>query len=127
MDLQPGLDDFAWSGSRSRMREWSTREPHQPSIEIVRTSTMRSNASRCAAGIGRTDGGIGVDAGLIFVNSKGMRDDYIVLVGGAPLNEEFGKAVGADASCRDAAVAVETAKNLIARKHNQLGARATTA
>ncbi|SFR38333.1 5-methyltetrahydrofolate--homocysteine methyltransferase [Yoonia tamlensis] len=49
---------------------------------------------------------------------KGMRDDYIVLVGGAPLNEEFGKAIGADAYCRDAAVAVETAKALIARKHN---------
>jgi len=44
-----------------------------------------------------------------------------VLVGGAPLNEEFGKAIGADAYCRDAAVAVETAKELIAnRKHNQL-------
>ncbi len=43
-----------------------------------------------------------------------MRDDFIVLVGGAPLNEEFGEAVGADAYCRDAAVAVETAKSLIA-------------
>ena len=50
---------------------------------------------------------------------KGMREDYIVLVGGAPLNEEFGRAIGADAYCRDAAVAVETAKTLIARKHNQ--------
>jgi 5-methyltetrahydrofolate--homocysteine methyltransferase len=49
---------------------------------------------------------------------KGIRDDYIVLVGGAPLNEEFGKAIGADAYCRDAAVAVETAKDFIARKHN---------
>ncbi|MEM7546850.1 MAG: B12-binding domain-containing protein [Pseudomonadota bacterium] len=53
---------------------------------------------------------------------KGMRDDYIVLVGGAPLNEEFGKAIGADAYCRDAAVAVETAKDLVARKHNQMSA-----
>jgi methylmalonyl-CoA mutase cobalamin-binding domain/chain len=50
---------------------------------------------------------------------KGIRDDYIVLVGGAPLNEEFGKAVGADAYCRDAAVAVETAKEYMSRKHNQ--------
>ncbi len=47
---------------------------------------------------------------------KGMRDDYIVLVGGAPLNEEFGKAVGADAYCRDAAVAVETAQTLVAQR-----------
>ena len=47
---------------------------------------------------------------------KGIRDDYIVLVGGAPLNEEFGKAVGADAYCRDAAVAVETAQTLVAER-----------
>jgi methylmalonyl-CoA mutase cobalamin-binding domain/chain len=53
---------------------------------------------------------------------QGIRDDYIVLVGGAPLNEEFGKAIGADAYCRDAAVAVETAKEYIARKHNQMSA-----
>ena len=45
---------------------------------------------------------------------QGIRDDYIVLVGGAPLNEEFGKAVGADAYCRDAATAVEVAKKLVA-------------
>ncbi|MEM6376082.1 MAG: cobalamin-dependent protein, partial [Pseudomonadota bacterium] len=51
---------------------------------------------------------------------QGIRDDYIVLVGGAPLNEEFGKAIGADAYCRDAAVAVETAKSLVGRKHNQM-------
>src|SRR5450432_44398 len=46
--------------------------------------------------------------------AKGIRDDYIVLVGGAPLNEEFGAAIGADAYCRDAAVAAETAKALVA-------------
>ncbi len=56
------------------------------------------------------------------LSAEGMRDDYIVLVGGAPLNEEFGKAIGADAYCRDAAVAVETAKDFMARKHNQLAA-----
>ena len=55
---------------------------------------------------------------------KGMRDDYTVLVGGAPLNEEFGKAIGADAYCRDAAVAVETAKEFMARKHNSMAANA---
>ncbi|MCD1624689.1 MAG: corrinoid protein [Paracoccaceae bacterium] len=55
---------------------------------------------------------------------KGMRDDYIVLVGGAPLNEEFGRAIGADAYCRDAAVAVETAKTYVAQKHNQAAMRA---
>jgi 5-methyltetrahydrofolate--homocysteine methyltransferase len=58
------------------------------------------------------------------LKARGIRDDYIVLVGGAPLNEEFGRAIGADAYCRDAAVAVETAKEFIARKHNQLRASA---
>ena len=53
---------------------------------------------------------------------QGMREDYIVLVGGAPLNEEFGKAIGADAYCRDAAVAVETAKDFVGRKHNRMSA-----
>ena len=56
------------------------------------------------------------------LKEKGMRDDYIVMVGGAPLNEEFSKAIGADAYCRDAAVAVETAKAFMARKHNALNA-----
>jgi len=50
------------------------------------------------------------------LKEQGMRDDFIVLVGGAPLNEEFGEAVGADAYCRDAAVAVETAKTLVAER-----------
>ncbi len=50
---------------------------------------------------------------------KGIRDDYIVMVGGAPLNEEFGEAIGADAYCRDAGIAVETALKLIAEKRAQ--------
>ncbi len=56
------------------------------------------------------------------MKDMGIRDDYVILVGGAPLNEEFGKAIGADAYCRDAAVAVETAKEFMARKHNQMSA-----
>ncbi len=50
------------------------------------------------------------------LKEKGIRDDLIVLVGGAPLNEEFGKAIGADAYCRDAAVAAETAQTLMMAK-----------
>ncbi len=50
------------------------------------------------------------------LTERGLRDDFIVLVGGAPLNEEFGDAVGADAYCRDAAVAAETAKTLVAER-----------
>jgi methanogenic corrinoid protein MtbC1 len=47
---------------------------------------------------------------------RGLRDEYIILVGGAPLNEEFGDAIGADAYCRDAAVAAETASAKVAEK-----------
>ncbi|MDJ0906902.1 MAG: B12-binding domain-containing protein [Woeseiaceae bacterium] len=47
---------------------------------------------------------------------EGLREDFIVLVGGAPLNEEFGEAIGADAYCRDAATAVEVAKQLVLEK-----------
>jgi corrinoid protein of di/trimethylamine methyltransferase len=50
------------------------------------------------------------------LKEKGVRNDYIVLVGGAPLNEDFANAIGADAYCRDAAVAVETAKSFMARR-----------
>ena len=50
------------------------------------------------------------------LKERNLRDDYIVLVGGAPLNEEFAMAVGADAYCRDAAVAAETAKELVAKR-----------
>src|ERR1700716_3210892 len=50
------------------------------------------------------------------LKERGIRKDYIVLVGGAPLNEEFGRAVGADADCRDAAIAGETAKTLLAAR-----------
>ncbi len=49
------------------------------------------------------------------LKEQGIRDKYVVMVGGAPLNEEFGKAIGADAYCRDAATAVETAKKLVGR------------
>ena len=49
---------------------------------------------------------------------KGIRDDYIVLVGGAPLNEAFSQSIGADAYCRDAAVAVDTAKIFMSKKMN---------
>ena len=45
---------------------------------------------------------------------KGIRENIIVLVGGAPLNDAFAEDIGADAYCRDAAVAVDTAKKFMA-------------
>ncbi|HBM12092.1 MAG TPA: cobalamin-binding protein, partial [Rhodospirillaceae bacterium] len=53
------------------------------------------------------------------MKEQGIRDDYKILVGGAPLNEEFAREIGADSYCRDAAVAVETAKEVMVRKNNQ--------
>ena len=47
---------------------------------------------------------------------EGIRDNYIILVGGAPLNEDFAANIGADAYCRDAATAVDTAKELVAKR-----------
>jgi methylmalonyl-CoA mutase cobalamin-binding domain/chain len=54
---------------------------------------------------------------------KGVRNDYVVLVGGAPLNEQFANAIGADAYCRDAAVAVETAKTFMAKRQGSAFAK----
>ena len=50
------------------------------------------------------------------LEEKSLREEYLVIVGGAPLNEEFGYAIGADAYCRDAAVAADTAQRLIAER-----------
>ena len=48
------------------------------------------------------------------LKEAGIRQDLIVMVGGAPLNEAFAEDIEADAYCRDAAVAVETAKKFMA-------------
>jgi len=57
---------------------------------------------------------------------KGIRNDYVVLVGGAPLNEAFANSVGADAYCRDAAVAVETAKTFMSKRQGSVAAQMKT-
>jgi methylmalonyl-CoA mutase cobalamin-binding domain/chain len=54
---------------------------------------------------------------------KGIRNDHVVLVGGAPLNEAFAANIGADAYCRDAAVAVETAKAFMAKRQGSIAAQ----
>ncbi len=53
--------------------------------------------------------------------ARGVRDDYIVLVGGAPLNEEFGTAVGADGYCRDAAEAANMATRMVEERRAAAG------
>ena len=56
------------------------------------------------------------------LKQRELRDKYIVMVGGAPLNEEFGMAVGADAYCRDAAEAATTAVKLVGERRKAAGA-----
>ncbi len=53
---------------------------------------------------------------------RGIRDEYIVLVGGAPLNEEFGEAVGADGYCRDAAQAAEMGPAMLQERREAVSA-----
>jgi len=57
---------------------------------------------------------------------KGIRSDYIVLVGGAPLNEQFATAIGADAYCRDASWAVDTAKAFMAKRQGSAAEKMAT-
>ena len=47
------------------------------------------------------------------MKERGVRDNYIVLVGGAPLNEEFSRSIGADAYAANAGTAVDVAKALV--------------
>jgi corrinoid protein of di/trimethylamine methyltransferase len=49
------------------------------------------------------------------LRAEGLRDRVKVLVGGAPLNGAFAEDIGADAYCRDAAEAVDTARAFMAR------------
>ena len=57
------------------------------------------------------------------LTERGIRSNYIILVGGAPLNEEFAENIGADAYCRDAAIAVDTAKHLLSTRQGLVHSR----
>lgn len=58
--------------------------------------------------------------GVIDVlNARGLRDKYIVMIGGAPVNQDFADEIGADFYTLDAATAAETAKTaVLAKKAN---------
>jgi 5-methyltetrahydrofolate--homocysteine methyltransferase len=53
------------------------------------------------------------------LEQEGLREQLLVLVGGAPLNDAFAEEIRADAYCRDAAVGVETAKKMLAIKRGE--------
>ena len=47
------------------------------------------------------------------LEQRGLRNNYHIIVGGAPLNEDFASNIGADAYCRDAISAVDTSVKLM--------------
>ena len=49
------------------------------------------------------------------LSSRGLRDKYIVMVGGAPVNQSFADQIGADYYTPDAATAAETAKAAVTK------------
>jgi len=51
-----------------------------------------------------------------YLKEKGLREKYIVLVGGGPVNEEWAEQIGADGTSDSAVGAVEIAKRLIENK-----------
>jgi corrinoid protein of di/trimethylamine methyltransferase len=53
------------------------------------------------------------------LKDEGLRDSIFVMVGGAPVTETFAQAVGADAYGRDAAVAVDLAKEYMTRRRGE--------
>jgi methanogenic corrinoid protein MtbC1 len=55
-------------------------------------------------------------ANVNALEKAGLRDDVIVMVGGAPVTQEYADAVGADAYAPDASTTVKVAKQLIAER-----------
>jgi corrinoid protein of di/trimethylamine methyltransferase len=61
-------------------------------------------------------------ANINALEKAGIRDDVIVMVGGAPVTQEYADKVGADAYAPDASTAVRIAKDLIERKRSAVTA-----
>ena len=57
-------------------------------------------------------------ANINALQKAGIRDDVIVMVGGAPVTQEYADAVGADGYAADASTAVRLAKDLIEKKRS---------
>ena len=54
-------------------------------------------------------------ANINALEKAGLRDKVIVMVGGAPVTQEYADVVGADGYAADASTAVRLAKELIAK------------
>ena len=55
-------------------------------------------------------------ANINALQKAGMRDDVIIMVGGAPVTQEYADVVGADGYASDASAAVVRAKELISQR-----------
>ena len=61
-------------------------------------------------------------ANINALQKSGLRDKVIVMVGGAPVTQEYADKVGADGYAADASSAVRLAKDLIARRRSAVPA-----
>jgi 5-methyltetrahydrofolate--homocysteine methyltransferase len=61
-------------------------------------------------------------ANLNALEKAGIRDDVVVMVGGAPVTQEYADAVGADAYAADASQTVKKAKALLKEKRAKVSA-----
>jgi methylmalonyl-CoA mutase cobalamin-binding domain/chain len=61
-------------------------------------------------------------ANINALNKAGLRDQVIVMVGGAPVTQEYADVVGADGYASDASAAVVRAKELIAQRRAPVNA-----
>ena len=57
-----------------------------------------------------------MQATIDSLNERGLRDKYIVMVGGAPVNQNFADQIGADYYTPDAASAAEVAKKAVSER-----------
>jgi 5-methyltetrahydrofolate--homocysteine methyltransferase len=60
-------------------------------------------------------------ANMNALHKAGLRDQVIVMVGGAPVTQEYADAVGADGYAADASAAVKRAKELLGFKRATAG------
>jgi 5-methyltetrahydrofolate--homocysteine methyltransferase len=61
-------------------------------------------------------------ANINALEKAGIRDEVIVMVGGAPVTQEYANAVGADGYAADASTAVRLAKDLIQQRRSAVPA-----
>ena len=61
-------------------------------------------------------------ANINALQKAGLRDDVIVMVGGAPVTQEYADAVGADGYAADASATVKRAKDLLKQKRAKVPA-----